>query len=192
MNCSTNKRGQLVSALLAGAGMAYPFVVHAVMGRVPPGAFVLLVLVLIGLRFMALRGTAIARTLAVPLGLAFAGTIVLGLMDAQVAALAYPVMMNLAFAAAFGWSLRAPPSLVQVFASITEPDPSPVAIAYMRTVSLVWCVFLTVNALIALALALWADRGLWALYTGLISYGLMGLLFAGEWLVRQRVKGRAA
>jgi uncharacterized membrane protein len=192
MNCSTNKRGMLVSALLAGAGMAYPFVVHAAMGRVPPGAFVLLVLVLLGLRFMALRGTAVARTLAVPLVLAFVGTGLLGLVDAQVAALAYPVMMNLAFAAAFGLSLRAPPSLVQVFASLTEPDPSPVAIAYMRAVSLLWCVFLTVNALIALALALWADRGLWALYTGLISYGLMGLLFAGEWLVRQRVKRRAA
>jgi len=28
------------------------------------------------------------------------------------------------------------------------------------------------------------------LYTGLISYGLMGLLFAIEWLIRQRVRGR--
>ena len=28
----------------------------------------------------------------------------------------------------------------------------------------------------------------WALYTGLISYGLIGLLFAGEWLIRQRVR----
>jgi uncharacterized membrane protein len=27
------------------------------------------------------------------------------------------------------------------------------------------------------------------LYTGLISYGLMGLLFAIEWLMRQRVRG---
>jgi uncharacterized membrane protein len=28
------------------------------------------------------------------------------------------------------------------------------------------------------------------LYTGLISYGLMGLLFAIEWPIRQRVRGR--
>jgi len=31
---------------------------------------------------------------------------------------------------------------------------------------------------------------IWALYNGLISYGLMGLLFAGEWLVRRRVRAR--
>jgi uncharacterized membrane protein len=29
------------------------------------------------------------------------------------------------------------------------------------------------------------------LYTGLISYGLMGLLFAIEWLIRQRVRGHS-
>jgi uncharacterized membrane protein len=28
------------------------------------------------------------------------------------------------------------------------------------------------------------------LYTGLISYGLIGLMFAIEWLIRQRVRGR--
>jgi uncharacterized membrane protein len=47
------------------------------------------------------------------------------------------------------------------------------------------------NGLMAAALTLWAPLTWWALYTGLISYGLMGLLFAGEWLVRRRVRGAA-
>ncbi|RMU57582.1 hypothetical protein ALP29_200795 [Pseudomonas syringae pv. avii] len=33
-------------------------------------------------------------------------------------------------------------------------------------------------------LTLWAPLSWWALYTGLISYGLMGLLFAAEWIAR--------
>jgi uncharacterized membrane protein len=32
----------------------------------------------------------------------------------------------------------------------------------------------------------WASEALWSLYTGVIAYGLMGLLFGGEWLVRRR------
>jgi uncharacterized membrane protein len=177
------------AAVLAVAGMAYPFVVYAAMGRVPAGALVLLALALAGARFAALRGGAIARVLAGPLAAVFAATGALALVQPRAAALAYPVLMNLGFAAAFGWSVLRPPSLVQVFASVVEPDPSAAARRYMRTVSAVWCVFLTGNAMVALALAVWADTGLWALYTGLISYLLMALLFGIEWLVRRRVQG---
>ena len=45
-------------------------------------------------------------------------------------------------------------------------------------------------ALVAAGLALWAPLAWWTLYNGLIAYLLMGLLFAAEWLVRQRVRGR--
>ena len=41
---------------------------------------------------------------------------------------------------------------------------------------------------LALVTALWTSDRTWALYPGLIAYGLIGLLFGGEWLVRQRVK----
>jgi len=41
---------------------------------------------------------------------------------------------------------------------------------------------------VVVALNFWAPLSWWTLYTGLIAYGLMGLLFAGEWLVRQRVR----
>jgi uncharacterized membrane protein len=183
-----NRRAGGAALVLAALGMAYPFVVHAAMGRVPAGALVLLALALAGARFAMLRGGEVARVLAGPLAAVFAATGALALVEARVAALAYPVLMNLGFAAAFGWSVVRPPSLVQIFASVVEPDPSERARRYMRKVSLVWCLFLSVNASVALALALWADTALWALYTGLISYLLMGLLFAVEWLVRRRVR----
>jgi uncharacterized membrane protein len=44
----------------------------------------------------------------------------------------------------------------------------------------------------ALLTSLWASTEVWALYNGLIAYLLMALLFAGEWLVRQRVQRRAS
>ncbi len=49
---------------------------------------------------------------------------------------------------------------------------------------------LVLLAAVAAALALWAPLAWWTLYTGLIAYLLMGLLFAGEWLVRQRIRSR--
>ncbi|MBR9970178.1 hypothetical protein [Magnetospirillum sulfuroxidans] len=193
MSSSSNKKAMngksiLAPVLLACAGVAYPFLVYAAMGRVSTGALVLLALALVGARFAMLRNLAVARTLAVPVSAVFVGTAALGLVDGAMATLAYPVLMNFGFAAAFGWSLLRPPSLVQVLASVTEPDPSPAAQAYMRKVSAVWCLFLVVNALVTLALALWGEVVFWALYTGFVSYVLMGLLFAGEWLVRRRVR----
>lgn len=188
MSFSPPDRAKLLAVVVAVIGVAYPFIVYAAMGRVPAGALVLLALILAGARLVMVRGGAIAGMLAPPLVLVLVGTAALGLVNGQWGSLGYPVLMNLAFAFAFGWSLRRPPSLVQVFASRAEPDPSPRAIAYMRKVSALWCAFLMVNALVTLALALWAEVAVWALYTGLISYLLMGVLFAGEWLVRRHVR----
>jgi uncharacterized membrane protein len=49
-------------------------------------------------------------------------------------------------------------------------------------------VFLLCNGAIALYTALVSSREVWALYNGLIAYGLMGAMFAGEWLVRRWVR----
>ena len=65
-------------------------------------------------------------------------------------------------------------------------------VAYTRRVTQVWCVFFAANAVVSAATALWADAAGWALYNGLIAYVAMGLLMAGEWLVRRRVRARAA
>ena len=46
------------------------------------------------------------------------------------------------------------------------------------------------NGGIALVTALYGDMSLWTAWNGMISYLLMGMLMAGEWLVRQRVSKR--
>ncbi|HWT72960.1 MAG TPA: hypothetical protein VN361_12315 [Oxalicibacterium sp.] len=100
----------------------------------------------------------------------------------------YPVLINLAMLAAFAYSLMHPPSMIERFARLREPNLPPAAVAYTRRVTQVWCVFFVINGAIAFGTALWASEAVWSLYTGVISYGLMGLLFVVEFLFRLRFK----
>ena len=100
----------------------------------------------------------------------------------------YPVLVNAVLLALFGYSLIVPPSMIERFARLREPDLPDAAIGYTRRVTQVWCVFFVINGSIAFGTALWARPAVWSLYTGVISYILMGLLFAIEYLVRLRFK----
>ena len=61
---------------------------------------------------------------------------------------------------------------------------------YCRSVTLVWCAFFVVNGAAAALLAAFAPRGWWAGYTGVVSYVLVGALFAAEYVVRKARFGR--
>jgi uncharacterized membrane protein len=102
----------------------------------------------------------------------------------------YPVLVNLLMLGVFGYSLLAPPSLIERFARLQEPELSPAAVQYTRRVTQVWCGFFVVNGTIAAGTALWATARTWFLYNGVIAYVLMGALFGGEYLVRLRFKRR--
>ncbi len=96
-----------------------------------------------------------------------------------------PVLISLIMLATFGYTLWRPPTMIERFARALDGELPPAGIAYTRRVTQVWCLFFIVNAAVALYTALFASIATWTLYNGLISYGLMGLLFAGEWLLRQ-------
>ncbi|MEP7073201.1 MAG: hypothetical protein ABI727_03385 [Nitrosospira sp.] len=100
----------------------------------------------------------------------------------------YPVLVSGALLAGFTYSLLVPPSIVERLARLREPNFPPAAVAYTRRVTQVWCFFFAVNGAIALGTALWASEIAWSLYTGVIAYLLMGLLFSGEFLFRRRFK----
>ena len=105
---------------------------------------------------------------------------------------AYPVLVNAALLVVFGFSLWHPPTVIERLARLQEPDLPAEAIPYVRRVTLVWCAFFAINGTLALVTAYWASDKVWALYNGCIAYLAMGVLFAGEWLVRQRVRRRQA
>ncbi len=106
--------------------------------------------------------------------------------------LAYPSLVNAALLVHFAWSLRGVP-IAERFARMEASDPSELdatALRYCRRVTLVWCAFFVVNGGIATALAAWAPRAVWALYTGGISYVLVGLVFTVEYVIRRARFGR--
>ena len=97
----------------------------------------------------------------------------------------YPAAVNLGMLALFSLSLVFPPSMVERFARLGEPDLPDAAVLYTRCVTQVWCAFFVGNGAAAVYTALYADREAWALYNGFIAYLLMGVLFGGEWLIRR-------
>lgn len=100
----------------------------------------------------------------------------------------YPVLVNACLLLVFALSLRAPQTVIERLARLTDPDLPPSGVRYTRKVTMVWCGFFALNGTLALLTVLWGDARIWALYNGVIAYIAMACLFAGEWLVRQRVR----
>ena len=98
----------------------------------------------------------------------------------------YPVLMSLGSLAIFAATLIKPPSMIERFARLAEPNLPEAGVIWTRKVTIVWCIFFVCNALIALATVLCASMQLWVLYNGFISYVLMGLLLLGEFILRKR------
>ncbi len=125
----------------------------------------------------------LAAALRIPLTVVAIALLGAALDDRRFAMLV-PVLVNAALLAQFGLSLRGTP-LVERFARMQHPDLSPAQVRHCRAVTVVWCVFFVVNGGVALALALGDHVALWSLHTGVIGYVGMGVLGAGEYLVRK-------
>jgi uncharacterized membrane protein len=165
--------------------LLYPLAIWLGQGRIEPRWLAMLLLLAAAARLPAMKVSPAARWSGAGALLLVAGAV---WSNALLPLKLYPVLVNLAFLAAFGWSLLTPQSMVERMARLSEPDLPPAGVAYTRTVTKVWCVFFVINGSIALGTALWATEAQWSLYNGVIAYLLMGVLFAGEYLVRLKVK----
>lgn len=95
-----------------------------------------------------------------------------------------PSATQATFGLAFLRSLKGTP-LIEHFARMVKPELSVPEQAHCRSWTKVWGIYLIVLAALGLVLARWASLGFWALYVGLLSYGLVGVLFAVEYVVRK-------
>ena len=100
----------------------------------------------------------------------------------------YPVLVNFSLLAIFAISLKYPPTFIEKLARLTTPELPESGVQYTKKVTKVWCAFFIFNGSVAGYTALFSSIENWALYNGLISYLLMGLIFAVEFIVRQKVK----
>ena len=173
------------TVLTAALTLLYPLAIWLGHGQLEPRWLACVLLLAAASRLPALRISAAARwSVAGALllvGVAVWGNVLLPLK-------LYPVLVNMAFLVAFGYSLATPVSMIERLARLREPDLPPEGVAYTRRVTQAWCVFFVVNGSVALATALWASEAVWSLYNGVIAYGLMGLMFGGEFLLRRRMR----
>ena len=116
--------------------------------------------------------------------------LVLAARSPMVGLKAYPVLVSLALAAAFAYSLMWPPTIVEQIARIRHPDLPLEVNSYLRKVTIAWLMFFLINAAISAATATSGSLKLWTLYNGFISYMAMGVMFAAEFLIRQVVHQR--
>ena len=179
------KLARLFGLLLVVAGLLYPFAVYYGMEHLSPRLFAALLGGLWLARVLTQRNKPGGLWMA---GVALAFCVLLGLAGEPALLRWYPVLLNLMLLALFGLSLKFGPPVVERLARLREPELPEHAVRYTRKVTLVWASFFLANALLISALTLWAPLSWWMLYTGLIAYALMGLLFAAEWLIRQRVR----
>ncbi len=182
---------QIVMGALQGLiALAYPVLIWFGLTRFEPRGLALIVLAFAALRFgIAQRGAtqpfgAAIRSLAVPALMVggIVGAVVI--WNDEIGLLLMPVAISLAFLFTFGLSLISGLPMVERFARLQVASLSAEEVAYCRRVTWVWCGFFIMNAGIAATLAGARALDAWALYTGLISYLLMGTLFAAEYLYR--------
>ena len=170
---------RLIGLGLLLAGLLYPFAVYYGTEHFAPWQFCLLLGSLWLLRALTGARRPGSRWMAVAV---IVFCLLLAWFDNPQWLRWYPSLVSAFMLGLFGMSLKYGPPMVERL--------PPNAIVYTRQVTVVWSVFFLCNGLLAAALTLWAPLSWWTLYNGLIAYGLMGLLFAVEWLVRQRVRGR--
>lgn len=176
---------RLIAPILVLIGLLYPFAVYYGLEYISPRVFALILGCLWGLRAVFATENLNNRWQALAL---IVFCLLLFIFDSPELLRWYPVLVNLLLLTVFVMSLYMGPPIIERLARLRETELPTHAIVYTRQVTKVWAGFFLFNALLAAVLTLWAPLSWWMLYNGFIAYILIGLLFAIEWLVRQRVK----
>ncbi|WP_300379137.1 hypothetical protein [Henriciella sp.] len=173
----------LITALL----LLYPLLVLLLVRLVEPVWLVLALLAALVARLL-IGGRSAPVSMIIASATAIIAIAVMSAFDQALSLRLYPVFMNAAMLVAFSATLIWPPTMIERFARIFEPDLPAEGVRYTRKVTFVWCGFFVLNVLVSLWTALYGSMQVWAFYNGFIAYILMALLFAGEYLVRQAVR----
>ena len=102
----------------------------------------------------------------------------------------YSVVISVTFLFTFGSTLFFEPTIIFRFATLADksivgaPYENQVK-RYCKKVTIIWCCFFIINGSMAVFTTFCCSREVWAIYNGGISYVLMGMLFAVEFLIRK-------
>ena len=183
----------VLGVLTVALFVAYPVVVwFGLQHRNPRSVALILLAVIVPLAILRLRGSAreIRRFAILPVCTVLALTAGAWLNDVGYV-LAVPVVISVLLLAAFGTTLRpgAMP-MIERFARMQVSELNSEQLAWCRSWTWIWCGFFVANGVTAALLAA-GDLEWWTLYTGALSYLLVALLLASEWVLRRRRFGSA-
>jgi uncharacterized membrane protein len=180
-------RQAAAAGLQAVLFLAYPFVIYFAHTRLAARAVGGLILALYALPLLVSlrRNPAELRQVALQ-HLPLAGLIAAAIaLDDRRLLLLLPTLVSAYLFGTFAWSLQRGTPMIERFARMAEDDLPDFTLPYCRSTTLLWSVFLALNAATAAALALRAPLAWWVLYTGPGFYLLLGLLLGGEYCFRK-------
>ena len=168
--------------LAAGAVLAYPLLSHAAVAF-DDARWAALGIALLGWAMLRLRSPAAGAVAALVL---FAAGIALAATLPAVIVYAPPIVLNLALGALFASTLRAGSEpLITRFARAERGDMPADLARYTRTLTWIWVAFFALMAAISLSLAVAASPGAWSLFTNVVNYLLVLLMFVLEYGYRR-------
>jgi len=177
-----------LSAVMLACAVAYPLIVYFGLTRAGTrfSAWLLIALTLAHTVFRSRELQRLAWRSALPLPLCAAALY----LDDRRYMLAVPVLINAVLFSTFFGSLWSERPLVERFARMRVRDLSGAEVVYCRSVTRLWSGFFVLNGATAGGLAAAGALHAWTLYTGLISYILVGIVGASEYTVRKYRFGR--
>lgn len=178
----------LIGVLQAVVIVTYPVAVYFGLSHFSTRGIGLLVLAMLAptlIKALKSRREQLLATMGMPVAIAFLMLLAIVSDDVRFV-LAYPALVNLVLLLQFGLTLRkGSQSMIERFARLQTDDLSPRELEYCRTVTACWCGFFVLNGAACALFAAFASRATWALYTGLLSYLVLGVLFAVEFTLRK-------
>jgi uncharacterized membrane protein len=181
------KKFDPANATFAIFSILYPLIAVVTIRTLGPGAALVLLIGMLLARLLlpVLRGVPLSLGLVLlPVLIA---VVAMSFFDGELSVRLYPVFVNLAMLVSFAVTLWRPPSMIERFARVVEPDLPEQGVRYTYKVTIVWAAFFAVNGSIALWSVLQPGWTIWTVYNGFVAYVAAGLLFGIEYLVRQLV-----
>ncbi len=184
---------KFLAVIIALLIVCYPFIVYFGLGHFSVRYIAAGIAFIFLLRLVLLKSASsvFSKSFLASVALVGIGISVIGVISNQAIIIKlYPFVMSFFLFCLFSYSLFYPPTIIERLARLTHQDLPKKAIEYVNKVTVVWCIFFTINGAIALWTALFASMKVWTFYNGFLSYILIGIIFVTEFIIRKIVKRR--
>jgi len=138
------------------------------------------------------KGKHTAALFICPVILCAIGAISLFLDENPVVIKLYPALADLAYLTIMITSFFFPPPLAYYFIDIFDKSiktkiPEKMFGSYCYKASFAWCVYFVIDGIVAVITAFYSSNFVWAVYNGGVTYCIMGLIFAGEFVILKMI-----